>query len=208
MSALPLPITALPQALASSEILLPPEGALAGAGIALGAYAALGVFAAASWWDRLRGPRAAPQLPEDAFPFTVEDCVHAADRAIGEERWPAAAEWLGRAHRLAPTSARVCADLAFALRQIGDLEGALAMYEKASRCAQDDGEPFLHGALTSLAAQRPLEEAEEWLARALAIEPSLVVVVEDEQFKPLRGRPRFEAALQRARLATAGDDSG
>ena len=157
---------------------------------------------AGGWWPRRKA--AAPPAPEVDFPFTAEDCVAAADRAIAEERWPKAAEWLTRAHRLAPTSGRVCADLAFARRQMGDYEGALRMYEQAARCGVADGEPHFHAALTCLEAGRSVDEAESRILRAFEVDPELAFVIDGEAFEPLRGRPGFEAALRKARRTASG----
>lgn len=94
---------------------------------ALGLGILIGLFGSRLW--------SRPRLP-----FTAEDCVAAADRALGEERWPEAAEWLERARRLAPRSARIHLDLAFALRQCGQPEEALRLAEEARSLGASEAE--------------------------------------------------------------------
>lgn len=79
----------------------------------------------------LAGLLLARARPAPRLPLTAEDCVAMGDRAMSEADWPAAAEWLARAHRLAPASGRVCLDLAYALHQIGDADEALRLCEQA-----------------------------------------------------------------------------
>lgn len=170
------------------------------------AFVSAPAFFGGGWWGRRKAPAPAPTPA--ALPFTAEDCVAAADRAMAEGRWPAAAEWLGRAHRLAPTSARVASDLAFALRQLGDVEGALRLYGEAARAGADlGGEPAFHAALACLQSGRSHEEAEAWLARALESEPELAFVVDAEDFTLLRGRPGTEDAIRKARRVASGGRS-
>lgn len=150
---------------------------------------------------------AAAAVPE-SLPFTAEDCCDAGAKAASEEDWAEAAKWFRRAHRLAPTSARICADLAFSLSQIGDVDEALVLFREASRLSSD-GEADFNGALAALQAGRPAEEVEEWLDRALARTPGLVLPLEaDNDFHLLAGRPRFEAALRRAREHVSGRARG
>jgi thioredoxin-like negative regulator of GroEL len=144
------------------------------------------------------------------MPFTAEDCCDAGAKAASEEDWAGAAKWFGRARTLAPTSARICADLAFSLSQIGDVDEALRHYAEASRlCA--DGEADFNGALAALHGARPLGEIEEWLERALARSPGLVMPLEaDDDFKVLHGRTRYERAVDHAWqcLARRGEGPG
>lgn len=137
-----------------------------------------------------------PRRP--GYAATAEECHDAATAAASHEDWPEAAEWFARARRLAPTSARLCADLAFALGQMGDLDEALRLYEEASRLSSD-GEADLNGALTALEAGRNADEVEQWLVRCLERSPETVLDLEgDDAFAHLRGRPGYEAALTRA----------
>lgn len=156
--------------------------------------------AAGGWFRR----KATSPAPAPTFPFTAEDCVAAADRAMAQERWALAAQWLERAHRLAPTSGRVCLDLGFALQQMGDAEGALRMYARGADAGGAlSGEARFHAALLCLEAGRPLAEAEAWAVAAFEADPELALVADGGDFGPLHGRPAFEAALTKARrLAT------
>ena len=182
----------------------------------LAATVASGVgFAGGALYGSRRRARPAPlpasvaiPLPIPAsvsMPFTAEDCCDAGAKAASEEDWAGAAKWFARAHALAPTSARICADLAFALSQIGDVEEALRLYERASRLSAD-GEADFNGALAALHGARPLGEIESWLERALERTPGLVTPLEsDDDFLVLRGRPRFERAVRRAWERLADD---
>ena len=143
-------------------------------------------------------PHADPPTP--ATLASVEEVVAAADHALGEEQWALAAERLRHARTLAPTSGRLCQDLAFALQQMGRHEDALRLYGEAHALRPESGEPAFHAALAALAAGHPLDEAEAWMRRALLADPHLG---EDAMaLAALRGRPGFEAALQQARQAT------
>lgn len=145
-------------------------------------------------------PAAPPERVELAFPLTAEDYVDAAEKAAREEDWPQAAHWLGRAHPLAPTSSRICADLAHAHHQMGDYAEAIRLYQKAAQLAPDgDAQAHFLTAVVALKADRPLPEVEEWIVRTLQRDPTTAAEVDrDPDFKILRGRPRFEAALSAA----------
>lgn len=143
-------------------------------------------------------PAEAVASVERPFPFSVEDCSDAGALAASEEDWASAAKWFMRAHELAPTSARICADLAFALSQIGDVDEALQYYAEASRLSSD-GEADFNAALAAIHAGRPVEEVEVLLERALARSPELVVPLDgDKDFHALQGRARYEAAVREA----------
>lgn len=144
------------------------------------------------------GAYAALRRREPHMPFSPEDCREAGAAAASEEDWALAAEWFERGAKLAPTSARMHADLAFALSQIGDHDGALRHYATASRHSQD-GEADFNGALAAIAAGRPPEEVETWLARALRRSPEYVLHIEDdEEFDPLRDRPAYRRIVATA----------
>lgn len=160
-----------------------------------------GGFAVGLAVRRRRGALAAPA----AIPLTPEDCCALAARAIDHERWPEAAEWLSRARRLAPGSARLCADLAYATAQMGEHEEALALFVEARGLGADAPEMHFHAALAALAARRPPAEAEAWAKAALEHSPSLALEMEERPFDALRGRPGFEEALTRAWDRLAGE---
>lgn len=144
----------------------------------------------------------------DAREMDAEDYAETATAAASLKDWPEAVEWFTRARRLAPTSARLCADLAFALSQVGDHDEALRLYEEASRLS-GDGEADLNGAITALGAGRPPDEVERWLARALERSPLLALDLDgDETFAPLRGRTAYEEAMERAWERLGGDGFG
>lgn len=167
----------------ASSWLLP----LLGLGVVFATGGAAGAYAVLR--SRLRGP---------SMPFRAEDCREAGAAAASQEEWALAAEWFERGVRLAPTSARMNADLAFALSQIGDHEGALRHYAAASRHS-NDGEADFNGALAAIAAGRPPDEVETWLARALQRSPEFVVhMEEDEEFDPLRGRAPYRRIVDAA----------
>lgn len=176
-----------------SWLLLPLLG-----GVAVAGYAAGVVL-------RRRRHDAAAAAAEAPLALTPEDCCALAARAVDRERWPEAAEWLGRARRLAPGSARVCADLAYATAQRGDHEEALALFEEARRLGADGAEVHYHAALAALGARRPPAEAEAWAKVALERSPSLALEMEDRAFDALRGRPGFEEALTEAWDRLAGE---
>lgn len=187
------------QAEASAPVLRPggvavPLVALLLVGAALGG-------AAGVTWTRHRRPRAPEPL------FTLEDCMEAAGAAAAQEDWAEAAEWFGRAYAMAPGSARVCADYAFGLAQIGDVERAMALYEEAS-ARSGDGEADFNAAVLALQGGRPLSEAEARLARALERSPALVLSLDDEDFFDLAGRPAYEAAVARAWARVEEDGLG
>lgn len=197
----------------SDGSILPAPRALPGvllAGILVVAGAAgLGFGTGALYGRRKRpsAPAASVPIPvpaQVALPFSAEDCCDAGAKAASEEDWAAAAKWFARARSLAPTSARICADLAFSLSQIGDVDEALRHYAEASRLSTD-GEADFNAALAALHGARPLDEVEHWLERALARTPGLVAPLEaDDDFKVLHGRARYEDAVARAWARMAG----
>lgn len=129
---------------------------------------------------------------------TVDDCLAEATQAADDEDWEAAILWLDRLRALAPTSARVCADLAHAHCQLGMKEEGLRLYAEASRLSYD-GEADFNAAIVSIEAERPIEETEGLIERALQRTPTYVVDVEgDSLFAPLKGRPRFDRAVEEA----------
>lgn len=162
----------------------------------------VGVMAGGVSWLRRHPLAVLPRRREaphaESLPFTVEDCMAAAAEAADDEDWPRAAEWLVRVRRLAPTSARTCADLAHAYCQMGQWEEGLRMYDEASRLSVD-GEADFNAAVVALENGLPVEDVEERLVRALHRSPNYVVDVEtDPSFAPLRGRPSFERIMREA----------
>ena len=151
-----------------------------------------------------------PPLTESVveIPLTAEDCVAFGDKAMAEQNWPEGAHWFERALRLAPTSSRVCANLAHALYEIGDAQGALTYYQKASDLAPERDElPDFLAAVVALNAGQPLEEVEQWLLRALERNPEVASEISaNPDFGVLRGRPRFDQALAEAWDEIEGQD--
>jgi tetratricopeptide (TPR) repeat protein len=167
----------------------PGWGLLVGA-LAVVSAAGGGAFAAL----RHRRRPAPPKLPPG-----VEDCLEVATAAAAQEDWPEAAEWFSRARRLAPTSARLCGDLAFVLEQMGEREEALRLYAEGSRLSTD-GEADFNGGFAALRAGRPPAEVAGWLARALERSPELAADLEDdESLGEVRGVRAFREAMARAR---------
>lgn len=173
--------------------------------LVLGAVVGLGGSLTAGRW-LLRRRSVGEEPPAQSF--TVEECMQAANEAADEEDWPRVIVWLRRLRALAPTSARACADLAHALRQSGDPQGALDLYAEASRLSSD-GEADFNGAVLSLELGRSLDEVEDWLERALRRTPTFVVDVEgDPTFQRLRGRSRFDRLVADAWTRTEDEPSG
>lgn len=132
-----------------------------------------------------------PPFPEGPVRLDAEDCVAAADRAMGEEQWALAAAWLTRARDMAPTSVRVRTDLAFALAQAGRPDEALRTYDEAALLAPEPGEPLFHAAMLARALGRA-EEAETRLHQALAADPSLAGELDGDLVPRARGHRRDE----------------
>lgn len=196
-----------PEPVAVAGTAVAPRPALEGwLALALGAVALAGAGGVALG-HRLPRRDPAPR-PEPSLPWTAEDCREAGAAAASEEDWARAAEWFERGQRLAPTSARMNADLAFALSQIGDHERALHHFAQASRLSTD-GEADVNGALAAMAAGRPDAEVEAWLVRALARSPEFVVQVdEDQEFQHLQDRPAFRRAVSAAWREVARREAG
>lgn len=126
-------------------------------------------------------------------PFSAEDCLDAAAAACSDENWPTAARWLERGLKLAPTSARLHADYAFCLSQMGDIERALTHYGRAHELSQDGEIAF--NAATAAAECGMVDEAAAWLVAALERSPEHVLYVRgDEELEPLLSRPEVAQA--------------
>ncbi|HEX2022540.1 MAG TPA: hypothetical protein VHH36_07490 [Candidatus Thermoplasmatota archaeon] len=131
---------------------------------------------------------------------TVEEYVAYATLAADAGDPARAVEWLRRARRLAPASARLPFDEAQYLAMMGAVEEAVAAYRDAHERSKD-GKAAFEAALL-LATVGDLGGCEAWLAHSLSRSPELAWAVEGEPgFAPLHGRPRFEGliadALQR-----------
>jgi Tfp pilus assembly protein PilF len=140
--------------------------------------------------------RLAPTSTADA-----EECVDRADQAMAEARWDDAALWFRRAHSLATSCGRVCADLAFALERTGRRAEALAMYDEAARLHCAPGEALLHGSLLAL-REGQVAEAEARLVRALQADPGLSG--EAHEARARLGQSRVFDRVQRARRTRDG----
>lgn len=145
----------------------------------------------------LRQVRAALALHAPRPPFTVEDCVEAANAALDVGDDAEALEWLRRAEVLAPTSARIAADLGFCLTNLGAVDEALDAYRKA-HVLSGDGEAAYHAALAAHEAGRPAEAVLGWLGEALERTPQYVESAR-EDFPRLLDRPAWRALERRAR---------
>jgi tetratricopeptide (TPR) repeat protein len=124
-------------------------------------------------------------------PFSLEDCAEAARRACELHEWGKAIEWFERACRLAPNVAGLHGDLGFALKMIGDAEGAMEEYRI---CARLGGGPeyYLYAAILALDANRSREEVENWIASAVTADPSLVdEITSDARFDEFEKRESF-----------------
>lgn len=158
-------------------------------------------------WGVLRRRSAAGRGP--ALPFSAEDCQEAGAIACAEEDWARGAEWFERGVALAPTSARLHADLAFCLSQIGDVERALDHYGRAHGLCED-GEAAFNAACAAVAAGLEAE-AERWLRLALARSPEFAAHLdEDPEWEGLLAKPDVEALVRDAweRLARRRRGSG
>lgn len=171
--------------------------------VLLGVAAVVGAGATGTLWWWRHGHRARP--PDPLLPFRVEDCVEAGAIACAEEDWARGAEWYRRAHELAPTSARVAADLAFALTQIGGTDEAMAYFRRAHDLSTD-GEAAFNAALAALAAGYPPEEVEQWLRMALTRTPSFVATLDDREWDDLRRRPSVRQLEAWARAQATRED--
>ena len=129
---------------------------------------------------------------------TLEACLAEAGHAIAEDDWPVAAQRLTEARRFAPRSGRLCADLAYALSQMGRHEEALHRFEQARALGWDEAEALFQAALTAAEAGRPPAEVERWLVAALAQGPTLVTDVDHPVLALARGRYAVEEAVDRA----------
>lgn len=166
---------AAPQEEADPPVLLTTVAVVAGLGFGGGLL----------WARRVLGKPPAPSVP-----YTAEDCMVAVDRAMAAADWPAAAEWLRRACALAPSSAALRADLAYAMMELGQPDEAAELFRQAERLGPLDGEAYLHAAVACVRAAQPAHEAEEWLDKALSARPALVADLEDvEELAPLLETP-------------------
>ena len=144
------------------------------------------------------------------LPFTAEDCLATAHDALAHGDHPEALAWLRRAHALAPSSARVAADLAYCLAEMGCRDDALAWYGKAHELSAD-GEAALNAARTAREAGKDATLVMGWLAAALDRTPHLVeeVVGEFPAIRALPGWADVEArAWARYRDSSGGTEDG
>lgn len=161
----------------------------------------VGAAGGAAVWSRLHRRAPAAWHAEGsaaAIPFTVEDCLEAGALACGEENWTKGAEWFERGLRLAPTSARLHADLAFCLSQLGEIDRAMEHFRK-SHALSTHGESAFNAACTAAFFGRE-DEAAGWLVAALERSPEFVVHLRDDhELSPLLERPEVALAERRAR---------
>lgn len=125
----------------------------------------------------------------------LDDFTNAAVLAAEREDHAEALSWTESALRLAPTSARLHQDAAFFHAELGNVEEALAAYDRAAGLSTD-GEADMNAARL-LVGQGDLEAAAVRVARALKREPALVAELEDLHVA-LTGVPTYEAALRDA----------
>jgi len=168
----------------AGDLLLPGLGVLA-----LGAVGALAVRALRG--RRVRSARA------DAARMTPEDCLAEHARAVEAEDWSAALAWTRRARRLAPASARLAHDEAFALEQLDRLDAAFETYAEAAAMGTDGFADF-GAARCAARLGRPRDEIVTWLARALEADPGLSIdVLADPDLAPLARDPRLADRFRR-----------
>lgn len=95
-----------------------------------------------------------------------------------EETTPAC-DWFGRARSLAPTSARLVQEHAYALSQVGDVSGSLRAYADASTLS-GDGQADFDAARLLLTSEGGAREALMLFQRALERSPWLAIEAPEE----------------------------
>ncbi|HUR67869.1 MAG TPA: hypothetical protein VM370_01380 [Candidatus Thermoplasmatota archaeon] len=163
-------------------------------------------LAAAGSAGALLYARRSPGARGDAG-LTAEDLADLAARALEEGDPAQAAAWLRRARALAPSSARLMIEEAYALEASGQHELALTLYGEAAQASKTGEADLLRARLLARTA-RPSEAAEA-LAAALARDAWLVLDLdEDAALRPLQADERVARAAAQARRALESDPGG
>lgn len=160
------------------------------AAIALAATAALAGF--------LLGQRARfrrLRLREDE---AGSECVAIALLAAEAGDHARALHWFRHARDLAPENARLAAQEAWCLAELGRVDEALEAYAEASALSRDGLADF-DAALLLLREGRSAAQAEERLAKALRRTPELALEAQGmDEFLALRGRGAYEDEMRAA----------
>ncbi|HVL48114.1 MAG TPA: hypothetical protein VM889_06120 [Candidatus Thermoplasmatota archaeon] len=135
-------------------------------GLTILAVAFAGAVALHARFTRDREPSG--RVPTSSL--TPETCLAEASHAATAGQWGRALEWTQRSRRLAPKSARLALDEAFALKQLGDVDGAIEAYGEAAALG-DDGVAEFSAARLAAFADRPAVVVAIWLERAVARDP-------------------------------------
>lgn len=137
--------------------------------------------------------------PEDTLhALSADEFQQLADVAIEAGQPREALTWIRRARELAPTSTTLLLNEAHCLSLLGDVDGALALYEQASK-ASSDGEADLLAATLLASVDQPAERVADHLRRAFAVNPALVLEVQlDDTFDRLRAAPPVRRAIRDA----------
>ena len=126
------------------------------------------------------------------------ECVSIALLAAEAGDHALALTWFRHARALAPGNARLAAQEAWCLGELGRLDEALEAYAEASFLS-DDGLADLDAGLLLLRTGGMEGRAEERIAMALHRRPELALEIRRmPEVAPLRGRPGYDHALSRA----------
>lgn len=132
-----------------------------------------------------------------------EECVSIALLAVEAGDPDRALEWFRHARGLAPGNARLAAQEAWCLGELGRVDEAIEAYAEASFLS-DDGLADLDAALLLLREGGAEGKAEARLTQALHRSPELALEIRRlPEVRPLRGRAAYDHALSRA-LARLG----
>jgi hypothetical protein len=144
--------------------------------------------------------RREPDLAPDE---SVEMALAASERG----NFGSALLWTRRAIGQSATSARLRADEAYYLAELGHLDEARDAYRAASELSDEGEEDFLHAVLAARMSLGP-DEVEALLIRAIERTPALVLEAEDDPcFATILARPRVQVAVMHAHAAIRREES-
>lgn len=130
--------------------------------------------------------------------FTVEMLHQLSADAADMEDYQTSLDWLALALRLAPTSARLWAERAYAHEQLAQLDEAEAAYQKAVEFDTSGEAHFLYARFAHLWGRRDV--AVKMLVRACELEPTfgIELEVDGEDWGSLPQDPAVRRAMRRA----------
>lgn len=143
-------------------------------------------------------PGGVDRAPRPTDEFTVEMLYQLSSHAADMEEYQTALDWLDLAQRLAPESARLYADRAYACEQLGLLDDADAAHKRAVALDTSGEAQFCYAVFAY--AWRHDELAADLLVRAMELDPihALDVDTSEADWSRILNHPRVRKAKRRA----------